>query len=242
MAWFILLASLIFLASSWRAHGPPLASFGIVALAYFLIWNHMLVSMDGSLITTLQDAGAAIWLNIKRGLASAVLWIDQTRSAWALSLTALSLALGTVVFYILRSKAGGPKFHANGTDRPGVAGNMVVVFAKLLIGVCTAGLIMTIIQQTGLANDLAQILVALVGESRAALILLVAMASIGLGLLMPALPAYLIAAALFGLALRTVGIDWLTAHLGLLAIVGTSPLIKWLVRRRSSPVAVQQSF
>ncbi|MEL6963473.1 MAG: TRAP transporter large permease subunit, partial [Pseudomonadota bacterium] len=146
-----------------------------------------------------------------------------------------------IMFYILRSKVWGPKFHVNGTNRPGVAGNVVVVFAKLLIGVGTASLIMIVIQQTGLANDLAQILVALVGESRAALILLVAMASIGLGLLMPALPAYLIAAALFGLALRTVGIDWLTAQLGLLTIIGTSPLIKWLVRRRSTPRAVQQS-
>ena len=91
-----------------------------------------------------------------------------------------------------------------------------VGFARLLVAIATVGLILAILDRSGIAIDLAQTLAGAAGEARLPLLVFSACVSIGIGAAMPALAAYLIVAALVGPALKTVGLTQLTVHLYIL--------------------------
>lgn len=235
LAWLALLAAFALLASAWRLDSRPLALSGFVALAYFVIWNHVFVTDDLSPIEAAKSAGSAIWLDINDKLRRAALLIHETSLGWRSIVAAFVLFLGMFLFWILQRSLSVQQPPGQAADRLSKLANAAIVLCELLVGVGVAGLIMIIVNRTGHDIDLARILAAALGESRLALLLLVTVASIGFGMVMPGLAAYLIAIALFGTALRTVGSDGLFLHLYLLAICATARVIKFMPFRRSIP-------
>ncbi len=88
-----------------------------------------------------------------------------------------------------------------------------IAFSWLLVVAAAVGLILMVLDQTGLPIDVARLLAGATGEAKLPLLVLTTIAAIGMGLIMPGFAAYLITAALIGPALRTVGIASPTAHL-----------------------------
>lgn len=99
-------------------------------------------------------------------------------------------------------------------------------FSRLLIAAGVIGIVLAVLARSGLPLDIAQILAAITGEARLPVQLLTVLIAIGLGMVMPGLAAYLIATALLGVSLRTVGAADITSHLMiLLACAGASAIV-----------------
>ena len=225
-AWLVWLASVALLASAWRLHDRLLALFGLAALTYFFVWTHLFAADELSPIKTAQYVGEAIWLDLDANLHHAILFIHEIWLGWVLVLAMFLLLLGMSLFWVLKRSMAMTRQSAQTTDRRSVLVETTVVLGRLLIGIGVAGLLMIIIDRTGHDIDLAQVLAAMLGESRLGSLLVVTAGSIGLAMMTPGFPAYLIAVALFGSALRTVGVDGLTANLYLFAICVSTWLIK----------------
>jgi TRAP-type uncharacterized transport system fused permease subunit len=232
-AWLVLLASLALIASAWRLHAPPLALISLAALLFLIVWIYMFTSDGPSPMNAIREAGAAIWFDLEDRLHRTLLLIDGARSEWHAAATAFLLFLGTGVFWVLRRPGFRNRLPAGtaGPQRPPISA--LITLGKLLVSIGAAGLTMIVVERTGLAIDIARVLVAIVGESRLTLMVLVATASIIFGMAMPGLAAYLIAVASFAPALRTVGFEGLTIHLCLLAICATPHLARLVTRRWS---------
>lgn len=235
LAWLTLLASSALFASAWRLHSRPLALFGFAALAYFVAWTYLFVADDPSPMKAVQNAGAIIWLDINEKLHRAALLILEAGLGWPAAAATFVFFLGMILVWILQRSLSKQQRPGQATGRLNGIANAAIGLSGLLVGIGTASLVMIIVDRTGHGIDLARILAAALGESRLALLLVVTAASIGLGMVMPGIAAYLIAVALFGTALRTVGFDWLTTHLCLLAGCAIARVIKLMPSRRSAP-------
>lgn len=209
----------------------------------------------GALIMTKRpgidfSASSVAWLGLV-GVGMAWFWIMPSATQRAarvatpiwLDLAHVGVAVGTVVMM----GAGGFSLagsaiaalaavialgvaHADVRRRPMIILHALarsgVAFGRLLLSASAVGMILAILDQTGLPFDLAQILVAIAGEARLPLVLLTAVVSIALGLAMPGLVAYLIVVALIGPSLRTVGLTDLTMHLPVLFLcAGASAMV-----------------
>lgn len=93
-----------------------------------------------------------------------------------------------------------------------------IAFGRLLIAAGAVGLILAVLDRTGLPIDVARLLAGVAGESQLPLLVLSAMVAIAMGLVMPGFAAYLIVVALIGPALRTVGIADPAAHTLILTV------------------------
>ena len=99
-------------------------------------------------------------------------------------------------------------------------------FGALLLAAGTLGMILAVLERTGLPFDLAQILVAVVGEAWLSLILLSAVIAFAFALATPGLAACLITEVLLDSSLRTVGLSDLAIHLPILFLcAGMSAII-----------------
>ncbi|MEZ5933425.1 MAG: TRAP transporter large permease subunit [Alphaproteobacteria bacterium] len=88
-----------------------------------------------------------------------------------------------------------------------------VAFAKLLVAAATAAVIIAVLDRTGLPLDAARLLAGAAGEAPFPLLVLTALAVIGLGMVMPWVAVYPIVVTMIGPSLRTVGLAELTIHL-----------------------------
>ncbi|MGI9485133.1 MAG: TRAP transporter large permease subunit [Geminicoccaceae bacterium] len=107
-----------------------------------------------------------------------------------------------------------------------------IAFGRFLATAVAVGLILAILDRTGLPIDLAQLLAAAAGEAKLPLLVLSVMVAIAMGLIMPSFAAYLIAAALITPALRTVGIASPTAHLLILIVSAVAVAIGYGTRSK----------
>lgn len=110
-------------------------------------------------------------------------------------------------------------------------------FGRLMILIMAAGVILAVLDRTALPIDIARFSVAAAGEARMPMLLFATLGVIGLSLAMPALAAYLLAAALLGPALRTVGFDDIAIHATvLLACATVAAGVGTVFQRRAAKV------
>lgn len=99
------------------------------------------------------------------------------------------------------------------------------LFGTFLIAAAAVGMILAVLDRTGLPFDVAQLLAGAAGEARLPLVVLAVVVGAAFGAAMPAPAAYLIVVTLLGAAFRTVGLSDLTLHLIVLfACIGGSAL------------------
>jgi TRAP-type uncharacterized transport system fused permease subunit len=235
LAWLTILSSFALFALAWRSYNRPLALIGLAALVYFIVWHYLVLADPPSIDMAAERAGEAIWRDLAGSLSSIIPQANQTgRLELPVAIAAVVLSVGMSLFWEFWCSTSAIRPPDQPCDSSSVLTNALAVTGKVSVGFAIAALVMIIILRTAHDIDLAQVLAAALGERSLAMILIVAAASIGLSMLIPGLAAYLIAVALFGSALRTVGFDWLTTHLGLLAICMSAWFMRSITTRRSA--------
>ena len=109
-----------------------------------------------------------------------------------------------------------------------------VAFGKLLAAAVAVGLILTVLDRTGLPIDVAWLLAGAAGEAKLPMLVLAAMTAIAAGLIMPGFAAYLLTVALIGPALRTVGISSPTTHLLIFVVSAVAVAIRCGARSKAA--------
>ncbi|MEM8950922.1 MAG: TRAP transporter large permease subunit [Pseudomonadota bacterium] len=113
-------------------------------------------------------------------------------------------------------------------------GQSAIAFGKLLVTAVAVGLILTVLDRTGLPVDIARLLAGAAGEAKLPLIILSVIVAIVMGQLMTGFAAYLTTAALIAPALRTVGVASPTTHLLILALTAASVAIARGMRSKAA--------
>lgn len=134
-----------------------------------------------------------------------------------------ALGIGMIWFWMMAKFPGNARISAVNIGQASLSA--ASGFGELLLAIGTAGLVLAVLDRTALPIDIASISAAISGEARPTVLLLAALGALGLGMALPGLAAYLIAAALLGPAMRTVGFADLTIHMILLLFSTTAGAI-----------------
>ncbi len=174
-----------------------------VCLAWF--WRTLPVELEKTVLMPMRWHDA---FSVGAVLATLILALLSGFS-WQLSVT-IALGAAIITSFINVDVRQRPDIILRRLAQSGIA------FAGPLIVAGAAGLVLAVLDHTGLPIDVARLLAGAAGEASFPLLVLAVMAAFAMGLVMPGFAAYLIVTAMIGLALRTVGIAEPTAHLVIL--------------------------
>ena len=188
----------------------------VPALLYYLA---LLVQVDGlaarhGLAAVPREDRPRLGPSLRRAWAlplpfAALVWalfsLNMQPATAALLACAVLVALAATVG--LGAGRLGPRGLWSALERAGAAA------ADVLIVTAAAGVVIGVLNETGLGFNLTLVLADAAGESRAALLVMAAVASIVLGMGMPTVGVYVLLAALVVPSLTAVGVEPLSAHL-----------------------------
>ena len=150
--------------------------------------------------------GRWVWLYLAIGIA---MWVGNVSAVWAWSL----LAVAGAAHAVLRPQGGARVRSLVVSDGPRALRDGAVQTVPVAMATATAGIMIGIILQTGLAIRFTSFLVDFAGGQLFVALVITMIAAVILGTALPTTPAYIMLAALLIPALIKLGVPPLAAHM-----------------------------